>query len=319
MTINRINYEQFALDYLEGSLPADLLVEMESFLDEHPDIRKELEEMEMFYLEPETDVVFDDKDSLLAIAETTPKKRRILPFLLVACGIALLVVSAVWLMVDTEVNQEGDYAGDENHIELNAPIENEIKTPEKQEDKEVDIEINDSNSKQQKPENQIYAKTEKPVEEVKETPKPKVISTPEIKAENMVPVQEYAKEEIKQQPKEVIAPKTFELPENEPEFQAPIAKEEGSQKQEEKIELVPTFVPVEIIGIQSVDAVAVLGNSQGDLLETEGVSVKELEPRSTITSRLSKMGLVPKDRDLDNIKSGIKDALTPEAFATSDW
>jgi hypothetical protein len=36
MTINRINYEAYALDYLEGTLPEDLKQEMELFLRQNP-------------------------------------------------------------------------------------------------------------------------------------------------------------------------------------------------------------------------------------------------------------------------------------------
>jgi|GEM_PF-5871634 len=38
MIINRANYESYLLDYLEGNLPAELLVEMEMFLSQNLDI-----------------------------------------------------------------------------------------------------------------------------------------------------------------------------------------------------------------------------------------------------------------------------------------
>ncbi len=64
MSINKINYEQFALDYLEGNLSGNTLKEMELFLSENADIKKELEELELFYLEEE-EVIYNGKEYLL--------------------------------------------------------------------------------------------------------------------------------------------------------------------------------------------------------------------------------------------------------------
>ncbi len=64
MKINRINYEQFAIDYLEGNLEGDVLKDMEKFLLENPDLKKELDEMELYYLEPDEGIVFPDKEML---------------------------------------------------------------------------------------------------------------------------------------------------------------------------------------------------------------------------------------------------------------
>lgn len=43
MTINKLNYEIYALDYLEGTLSPALQVEMDAFLQQHPDIAADFE------------------------------------------------------------------------------------------------------------------------------------------------------------------------------------------------------------------------------------------------------------------------------------
>jgi len=66
MTINKFNYEAFALDYLEGKLSLELTEEMERFLATHPAIESELSGMmEVVYLEPDTSIFFEDKAALL--------------------------------------------------------------------------------------------------------------------------------------------------------------------------------------------------------------------------------------------------------------
>lgn len=49
--INIHNYEEIFLDYLDGALSDSEIIELENFLSEHPDLRKELEGMENVSLE----------------------------------------------------------------------------------------------------------------------------------------------------------------------------------------------------------------------------------------------------------------------------
>jgi hypothetical protein len=62
--INISNYDQYALDYLEGSLDPALLAAFEQFLDAHPDIRIEL--IEMGSIEP---LVADPSQSYASASE----------------------------------------------------------------------------------------------------------------------------------------------------------------------------------------------------------------------------------------------------------
>lgn len=64
MKINKLNYEQFALDYLEGSLPVAKAAEMRSFLAKNPDIEQELEGMKDIFLVPDENIVFTNKKAL---------------------------------------------------------------------------------------------------------------------------------------------------------------------------------------------------------------------------------------------------------------
>lgn len=48
MTINKLNYEIYALDYLEGTLSPALRTEMEAFLQQHPDIAADFEAVALY-------------------------------------------------------------------------------------------------------------------------------------------------------------------------------------------------------------------------------------------------------------------------------
>ena len=66
MTINKFNYEAYALDYLEGNLSVEMAEEMERFLSGHPMIEAELADMmEVVILEPDTSIVYEHKEALL--------------------------------------------------------------------------------------------------------------------------------------------------------------------------------------------------------------------------------------------------------------
>jgi len=63
MTINRLNYEIYLVDYLDGKLGASQVDELLLFLDQNPDIKEELEGIEDAVLVAETSV-FPNKSSL---------------------------------------------------------------------------------------------------------------------------------------------------------------------------------------------------------------------------------------------------------------
>jgi len=60
LKINIENYESFAIDFLEGNLTGEDLIEFQLFLAQNPDIKSEFENFEQIELEPQK-IVFDDK------------------------------------------------------------------------------------------------------------------------------------------------------------------------------------------------------------------------------------------------------------------
>ncbi len=117
MKINRINYEQFAIDYLEGNLLGEDLREMEVFLSKNPDVKKELEEMELFYLEPEVGVVFEGKEALKK--EVVLEKPKVIPFwnkFWMAGVAAILLLSFFTFILMNNINEKP-----ENEIAVETP------------------------------------------------------------------------------------------------------------------------------------------------------------------------------------------------------
>ena len=92
MTINKFNYEAYALDYLEGTLSPKLTVEMERFLELHPAIEAELSGLRnLVYLEPDSSEVFESKAALLKPESKSNLTTFWIRPLAIAAGIALLL------------------------------------------------------------------------------------------------------------------------------------------------------------------------------------------------------------------------------------
>ncbi len=64
MKINKLNYEVYAIDYIDGTLPQDLEAEMETFLNMHPNIAKDIAMMGEMQLVPDTSIKFTAKNDL---------------------------------------------------------------------------------------------------------------------------------------------------------------------------------------------------------------------------------------------------------------
>ena len=63
MDINRNNYESFFMDYLDGEMSPDQVIELMSFLKENPDLKTELKDFEKINIEPNK-IKFESKRSL---------------------------------------------------------------------------------------------------------------------------------------------------------------------------------------------------------------------------------------------------------------
>lgn len=68
--INRENYEEFFLSYVDNELPAEARAAVERFVAQHPDLQEELEALLQCRIEPEPDAVFPGKGGLLQYEES---------------------------------------------------------------------------------------------------------------------------------------------------------------------------------------------------------------------------------------------------------
>lgn len=66
------NYESFFLDYIEGRLDAGHIAALMGFLDEHPELKEELQGLELITIEPDTSISYGNRESL--------KKTAIMPY-----------------------------------------------------------------------------------------------------------------------------------------------------------------------------------------------------------------------------------------------
>lgn len=64
MKININNYEEWMIDYIEGNLSDAQVKEMQEFLTFHPELKAELDLFNETKLQPDTTVVFENKESL---------------------------------------------------------------------------------------------------------------------------------------------------------------------------------------------------------------------------------------------------------------
>ena len=63
MKINHNNYEAYLIDYLEGNLSAEQEKALQAFLDQHPELAAELEDMSLYQLKA-PNLTFENKDAL---------------------------------------------------------------------------------------------------------------------------------------------------------------------------------------------------------------------------------------------------------------
>ncbi len=124
MKINKINYEQFAIDYLEGNLTGEDLKEMKTFLQKNPEVKAELDEMQLFYLEPEDNLVFEGKEALLQeITSTKPKVISLTNRIWIAGVAAMLLIAFCTFIITNKIEPtlEKNYAEEPVQFQKNEP------------------------------------------------------------------------------------------------------------------------------------------------------------------------------------------------------
>lgn len=123
MKFNIKNYEEYALEYLEGSLLKSEQEEFAAFLLLHPEIREELESFELVTLSPDVGEVFAGKDELYR-KEDGPSYR----VLAVLALLAMMICSLIWLRQDRPIDTEIIAAQPSAPVESREPVATEVKT-----------------------------------------------------------------------------------------------------------------------------------------------------------------------------------------------
>ncbi len=72
MSINRHNYEEYFILYMDNELSSDDRRMVEAFIAQHPDLKEELELLQQFKLEPDTAVTYTGKEELMKIDGSSP-------------------------------------------------------------------------------------------------------------------------------------------------------------------------------------------------------------------------------------------------------
>ncbi|MBI5857912.1 MAG: hypothetical protein HZB42_09750 [Sphingobacteriales bacterium] len=72
MNINRHNYEEYFILYMDNELGSEDRRMVEAFVQQHPDLKEELDILLQYKLSPDTSVVFPDKEELMKVNGDTP-------------------------------------------------------------------------------------------------------------------------------------------------------------------------------------------------------------------------------------------------------
>jgi len=65
MDINRHNYEEYFILYMDNELSSDDRSQVEDFVQKHPDLKEELDLLLQYKMEPDPDIVFNGKEELM--------------------------------------------------------------------------------------------------------------------------------------------------------------------------------------------------------------------------------------------------------------
>jgi hypothetical protein len=72
MIINRYNYEEYFILYMDNELGSDERCMVETFVQNHPDLKEELDILLQYKLVPDNNIVFEGKDELMKVKGESP-------------------------------------------------------------------------------------------------------------------------------------------------------------------------------------------------------------------------------------------------------
>jgi hypothetical protein len=224
MMINKENYEEYAIDYLEGTLDAKTKYYFEEFLMVHPEIKKSLETLMEYQLPKDETIVFDKKEQLY-------KRKTLFPWLSLAASLIFIIGLSFYFFIvkNNSKDNQPTYTIQEptktkNKLEIQPAPENENQKHLASPTQQNNVFIKDKTDQKNDGNNNIYS-----------------IKTPMVRFENEV------NQQLKQQDEPVVqeSPKPNHVEKLDvPIFEMPKKKEEI--KEEKIVEnQSPEIVPIE--------------------------------------------------------------------------
>ncbi|MEM7104210.1 MAG: hypothetical protein AAF502_13815 [Bacteroidota bacterium] len=332
MSINRLNYESFAVDYLDGTLKGDQLKEMELFLENNPAIKEALTQMKDLVLDPDFSITFDGKEELIhPINSKAERKERRFVFWI---GLAAAILAGSLILLKVFMPFQG--------VEHETPIVIEEKADQPQLEPEVLPVIPEPNIEEEVPELvvDVTAPDNTPVVKNEKLDQPTIIETPkaikEVVTEEKVPTLDKNPEVIvevihdkpidnhKESPKVIKEekPNIIDVAPPIEVVQAPQPKVDPEIKEIEKPIAEEVTTPVEEMAVASPsssekESIERLDPPQTHS-ETLAVAVNDTEEieenESKTKNKKKKRPLFPRFKERFS-KSSLTNALLPEAYS----
>lgn len=133
MKINKLNYENHVIDYIEGNLTGELKEAFDLFIVDHPEIYDEIKDfISAPILKEDKSIVFENKEALIMKTSSFNYLWLLIPFLLVAASIFFYgTKKEVSILPTTEIKKTPELAQSmqvKNEIKVIAPSkDNELK------------------------------------------------------------------------------------------------------------------------------------------------------------------------------------------------
>ena len=128
--INHKNYEEYIIDYLEGTLDSRLVAEMEAFLSQNPSINSDIDNILDLKLQPDLSISYPKKDSLTKQQSILPLRWILLLLILVGGLIGALVLNKQQPVLIPEPQQVDESVVETKKENLNAEVPSEIRSSE---------------------------------------------------------------------------------------------------------------------------------------------------------------------------------------------